>query len=174
MGTIEINGLTFQVEFEHDGDTCAPWEDGDGHGIVSDWTSRDKRAGELVLNSAHGSKRYYDYAATCKIALRDGWGHGDDVAGETKRQKAARATLADFEYLRLWCVDQWSYNTVIVTLLDENGDVTEICDTLCAVETYNDYHETVAREMAENLAAECGKTWGATTKSTYAYTQTGA
>ena len=153
MQTIEINGLTFNVEFDHDGDAGAPWEECDGHGIVSELTTRDKRAGELVLSSDRGDMRYYDFAATCKIALRDGWRYGDDIAGETKRQKAARATLANFEYLRMWCADQWTYSVVTVTLLDDDGNETEVCDALGGVETYGGRHEAQAQEMAENLAA---------------------
>jgi hypothetical protein len=41
---------------------------------VSDWERRDKRPGEWVLNTDHGSKRFYDAQEANKIAKRDGWG----------------------------------------------------------------------------------------------------
>ena len=72
MENITINGREYQVEIVPDEFHGLPWEENDGHGIVSEWTSRDKRAGELVLNSNRGSKRFYDYAGTLKIAKRDG------------------------------------------------------------------------------------------------------
>lgn len=71
--------------FEHDGrafaratvpdeDHGAPWEEEDGHGPVSEWTARAKLPGELVLCEDHGCRRYYDFAAACRIARRDSWG----------------------------------------------------------------------------------------------------
>ena len=72
---IEIGGklFTFAVKVEQDNDGQAPWEKSEGHGVVSEWGTRDKRAGELVLNTDRGSKRFYDFAETMKIARRDGW-----------------------------------------------------------------------------------------------------
>ena len=66
--------LTCVVAIVDDDQNNPPWENEDGHGPVSDWTRRDKRPGEIELNSDHGSKRYYDFQEACKIARRDGWG----------------------------------------------------------------------------------------------------
>ena len=76
MDTFEYKGRMFSVEIESDDDYGAPWEECDGHGPVSDWTTRAKRAGEMVLCSDNrGSfRRYYDVQEACKIAKRDGWG----------------------------------------------------------------------------------------------------
>ena len=41
---------------------------------LSDWTARDKHAGEVVLSTDFSLKRYYDIEASMKIARRDGWG----------------------------------------------------------------------------------------------------
>lgn len=73
-------GHNFRVSMATDCDTGAPWIEHDGHGIVSDWTSRDKKPGELVLacdgrgRARNGVRRFYDFAETVKIARRDGWG----------------------------------------------------------------------------------------------------
>ena len=70
----EHDGFDFKVYIEDDQDSGTPWDREDGHGPVSDWTTRDKQAGELVLHSGRSHKRYYDFAEACKIARRDGWG----------------------------------------------------------------------------------------------------
>lgn len=56
--------LTFKVEINHDGGMLPPWEEHDGHGVVSDWTSRDKHPGEWVLDTDRsGNKLYYNFQA---------------------------------------------------------------------------------------------------------------
>jgi len=111
MKTIEHNGTEHRVTIERDNFMYAPWEENDGHGIVSDWEHRDKAPGELVLCSDRGGKRFYDFEESVKIARRDGWGSAGDE-GLTAGAKAAKATRADFEYLRDWCEDRWLYATV--------------------------------------------------------------
>ncbi len=140
--TIDGKELTFAVKFEHDADAGAPWGNEEGPGPVSDWERRDKRPGELILNSGHhGAKRFYDFAEACRIALREGWDSAPYNEGqESKRQQAAKAARADYEYLREWCAGQWQYVGVIVTLLDEDGEETEVSDSLWYVETRGDYH----------------------------------
>jgi len=169
MQTIDIKigdqDLTFKVEFTDDTDTGAPWENSDGHGVVSEWTTRPKRAGELLLNQGRNSKRYYDFAGACRTALREGW----DMA--TNKEQAAKAARADYEFLRAWCADQWRYVIIDVTLLDEEGEPTEVQDTLCGVETWNDYHETQAHTMVDDLAHGFGVSWGFVSKTTFGYTQ---
>ena len=67
--TITVQGRDFAVMVEPDDDGMrAPWEEHDGHGIVSEWTSRDKRAGERVLSRDRSSYLYYDVAATMRKA----------------------------------------------------------------------------------------------------------
>ncbi|VBG63485.1 hypothetical protein [Burkholderia pseudomallei] len=76
---LTIDGTTyrFRINVENDDGKGAPWDEEDGHGPVSDWTTRDKRPGEWVLSSDHGSKRFYDVAEANRIAKRDGWGLSD-------------------------------------------------------------------------------------------------
>lgn len=151
MKTLELHGLTFRVTTEQDTDRGAPWEECDGHGPVSDWTSRDKLPGELVLNSDGRQRRYYDFAEACRIARRDGWDAPPYGTG-TARQRAARAARADFEHLRAWCSDEWAYMGVIVDLLDDEGDVID-SDSLWGIDGDDVYLDEVARDMAEGLAA---------------------
>lgn len=176
METIDIKigdkNLTFKVEFTTDTDMGEPWKNSDGHGVISDWTTRPKRAGELLLNQDRNSKRYYDFAESCRIALREGWdAHPFNDGTQTKRQQADKAARADYEFLRAWCNDEWHYVIIDVTLLDEEGEPTEVRDTLCGVETWNDCHETQARRMVDDLAHGFGVSWDFVSKTTFGYTQ---
>ncbi|MDR5879002.1 hypothetical protein [Caballeronia sp. LZ032] len=149
---------TFRVNFEHDTDADAPWERNDGHGVVSDWTTRDKRPGERVLTSDRGSYRYYDVQESTRIAKRDLWDAPPFGQG-TRAQHAARAVNADFEYLRRWCADLWSYVGVVVTSIPEGADPDEV-DTdyshaLWRIESdAEDYLQEVAAELAEEIERE--------------------
>lgn len=75
--TIQANCRTYRITTEHDAQTPAPWENDDGCGIVSDWTTRDKHAGGLVLCADRSSKRFYDFAGTVAKAKAEGWGYAD-------------------------------------------------------------------------------------------------
>lgn len=155
MSTIQHKALTFSVEVERDEGGRTAWED-DGHGPVSDWTTRAKLPGERVLSSDRNNKRYYGFSESVKIALRDGWGVADS-ANKTKGQIAAEAAEADFQRLRAWCNDEWFYVGVFVTLLDVEGRDTHLQRSLWGIESDEDnYQDTVARELAEEIANEVG------------------
>lgn len=79
---IEVEGFRFRIELEQDEFMGPPWEEHDGHGIVSEWTQRDKRPGEWVLNKDRFSKRYYDFAGTMKKAKKEGWGLTEKAKAE--------------------------------------------------------------------------------------------
>lgn len=141
---------TFRVTFPFD-DTCeAPWERGDGHGPVSEWTRRAKRAGERELASDHGHKRFYDVQEAMKIAKRDGW--DAEPYGGSKGEKAARAVEADFEFLRRWCNDQWHYVGCVVALLDGDGEEVESTSLWGIESDSREYLDEVARELADELS----------------------
>lgn len=79
--TMEHKGHAFRVSFEHDQDRGPPWEDDCGRGIVSDWRTHRKWAGESckapgerILCTDHHSARFFDFAGTVEKARRDGWG----------------------------------------------------------------------------------------------------
>lgn len=166
MDTITINGLTFSVELEYDCCHGAPWEEEDGHGPVSDWTRRDKRPGERVLHSDHGSRRYYDVAEATRIAKRDGWGVGADARAAlvarlgrepTAGEVTAAAVELDYQYLRAWCTNEWSYVVVTVTLLDTDGDETWLYECIGGVGSDDDEHiEGLAQDLAGQIAEQVG------------------
>lgn len=98
---VHKDGFTFRVNFVDDDNNDAPWENDCGTGIVSEWTSRDKRAGERVLYADRNHHRYYDHAASMAKAKRDGWGlSADDQATLLKRlcQPRVIRRVASSEY----------------------------------------------------------------------------
>lgn len=72
--TIRVNRRAFAFRIVPYCDMGAPWEEHDGHGPVSEWESRAKLPGEIIINQDGESRRFYDFAAACQIARRDGWG----------------------------------------------------------------------------------------------------
>lgn len=157
----EYKGYTFRVKFEHDGDMGPPWKECDGHGVVSEWTRRDPDKGERVLCSDHHSRRYYDFKASIKRAIEEGWRAHDEPAptkaetviegmGGNRREiirRAKRAVEADFEYLYGWCNDQWEYLIVEVEWVDDP----DVSTSLGGVESLNDYHQEVVWELVDEL-----------------------
>ena len=125
-------GYEIAIETHRDDDMGPPWKEHDGHGIVSDWEHRDKEPGELLLHEDHGSKRYYDFKGTLEIAKRDGWGLGEKAMAKltakcgrkpTRKQVIATAVMADFEYLRGWCNDEWQWLGYTTTITTPDGEV---------------------------------------------------
>ena len=149
--------LTFTSEFDQDSGT--PWEREDGHGPVTDWVRREKRAGELLLCSDGILKRFYDFAGAMVLAKRDGWGLSPDALAAltrklghapTKGQLAEAAVLVDFHNLEGWANDRWHYVGVIVTLRNPEGEEVD-SESLWGVEDSGDYYQDVAEELAEEL-----------------------
>ena len=150
--TFTVDGRDFVARVEPDTDHGAPWDECDGHGPVSDWTRRDKRPGEMVLAESRGERRYYDFAEACRIARAEGWDAPPYRTG-TARQRAARAALRDFEYLRAWCSDEWCYVTVAVVPICPccNEADESRAEYLGGVESSD---ESYIREVAEELAGQ--------------------
>ena len=161
MDTIEYQGLTFRVTQEHDHDHGAPWDEEDGHGEVSDWTRRDKKPGERVLCDDRGQKRFYNFAGAVKTARAE-WGVGPEVKAAflakhgremTRGEIAVHAAESDYEYLRRWCDNQWSYVGVCVELLDVDGQEVGKGESLWGIDSDADeYLAQVAQELAEECA----------------------
>lgn len=152
--TIELDGLTFQVVYHYDGDTGEPWKAHDGHGVVSEWTTRDKSPGERILNQDRTSKRYYDFMESVKIALRDGWGDGKPADSRTKRQIAASAVELDYARMKAWCDDEWHWMGIVVTLLDTDGNETNETESLWGIESdAGDYLKETALELAGEIVS---------------------
>lgn len=148
----EHNGLKFRYEIEPD--TChgPPWKEEDGHGPVSDWVRRNKLPHEWVLAWDSGFYRYYDSKEALETALKDGWGPKDPAM--TPRQNAAAAVREDFENLRAWCNNDWSYVIVRVILLDVDEEDTEEDAVLGGV--HSDYVDDYLEELAEEILATVG------------------
>lgn len=153
------DGYGLHVKTEVDSDTGAPGTKRDGHGPVSDYVLRFKRPGEMVLYVDGRHKRYYDFAEAVKIARRDGWGVPASVAKEieaklgrtmTKGEIAHHAAMADYERLRQYCAEQWTYIGVVVTLLDPDHNQVS-SDSLWRVESDGDYWKDVAADMGNAL-----------------------
>ena len=144
-----IDGIRIVTAIEPDDCNCTspPWDNEDGHGPVSKWTTRSKRAGELVLCRDYRSFRYYDFAAAVALARQDGWGGMGRTAGE----RAAHAAKADYDRLRRWCNGDWGYVGVVVTAYDE--DDRELgSSSLSGIESdAGDYLTEVAKELTEEL-----------------------
>lgn len=170
METFEHKGLHFSVYAEHDDGMGPPWEEHDGHGVVSEWTSRPKRAGERMLagNVRRGEHRLYNVQASMAIAKRDGWGVDPERRAKLEAAKggalspgeiAALAVDADFDRLRAWCDGRWHWCAVVVTLLDTDGEPTWERAYLGGVESDSDddYIMECAEDMAEEIISRIGK-----------------
>lgn len=83
---IEKYGRKWRVNIEADDDFGPPWENADGHGPVSGWTSRDKRPGEWTLCADWGVRRYYDAAEANRMAKRDCWGLNERDLAELRER----------------------------------------------------------------------------------------
>ena len=149
-----LNGIEFRLETFCDDDMREPWKEHDGHGVISDWTTRDKKPGERVMVSDRSSKRYYDFAETQAIALRDGW-DAEPYGTGTKREQAARAVEADFRRMKAWCADDWCWIWLKVTMLDEDGEPTDEYETLGGIEGDSGmkYFRDEAKSMAEEICS---------------------
>jgi len=131
-----------------------PWKEHDGHGPVSEWTYRAKHPGEMVLCTDRKHKRYYDFAEAVCIAKKEGWDTAPYGVG-TKGERAHRAAMADFNYLRRWLKCDWYWATIHVILLDEDGE-RQSESYLGGVEweyEFNEYIMNSVREMADELLA---------------------
>ena len=159
--TFEHGGEQFRVTFPPEDYSEAPWEWEDGHGPVSEWTSREKASGERELCSDRHSRRFYDFAEAVKIAKRDGWGLCDaDKAkltsklgrAPTRKEIITEAVERDFRYLYGWCNDQWEYLCVVVEHLDEDGETTGEEASLGMVESSErSYLDATAYELAAGI-----------------------
>lgn len=164
----ECDGRPFRAFVEEDETNAStlPWKNADGHGVVTEWERRDKRPGEWILCTDRHDKRFYDHAETMRIAKRDGWGLTPEHVAELGRKLgrtptdgdiAAEAVRRDYEYLRGWCNDEWSYVGVCVCALDDEGEpIGDKYDhALWGVDSCSDdYIREIARELASKILAE--------------------
>lgn len=157
--TVTHNGYTVKIEYFHDADAGAPWGNCDGHGNVTCintpyYGNIEKKPGHVVLYRGNRNEYsyLYDFQAAIKTAKKEGWNAEPYTPeNDTPGKRALRAVNADMKYLRGWCSDDWQYVYIVCTLLDSDGEETDITDSLCGVETYKDHHETEGADMARAL-----------------------
>lgn len=168
MDTITLNGRTYRIDIEPDQDMGAPWEEHDCHGIVSEWTTRDKGAGERVLSidqryGLNGKRRFYDFSATTKKAKAEGWGLNESeltkLANKLNRKPThneiiAEAVRLDYECLRGWCNGSWYWCGVIVTdITEDEGAPIDYTHAVWGIDSDSpDYMRQVAKELAEEAS----------------------
>lgn len=148
--TFEHRGYTFRVRYPRDEDMGEPWKEHDGHGIVSEWTRREKRPGERILIEDRGSRRYYAVAASTRIARRDGWGCGEPSHTHlTRGDEIVCAVEQDYQHLRAWCQDEWHWIGVVVTLQDYEPEERE---SVWGIESSEEQYLTeTAYELADEI-----------------------
>jgi hypothetical protein len=151
---IKRGAYVLTAEYDHDSDMREPWKEHDGHGIVSDWTTRAKRPGEVVLCSDRSYYRYYDMEETAALAKRDGWGCRKEMPkGATRAQIAAQAALEDYKHLKAWCNDQWHWAYVTVTASLDGVELGHA--SLYGIEsTDTEYMVEVANDLIDEALAE--------------------
>lgn len=152
--TIEVGGFTVTATLYRDDDATPPWDREDGHGEVTDWTSRDKAPGEVILSSDRGSHRFYDMAGAVALAKRD-W-IGDAIPYRTRGIAAAIAAQSDFETLKAWCNDEWEYVGVCLSVSKGGVDLTgrygaSVWGTECGGPGFTGSH---LNELASELVEE--------------------
>ena len=158
-------GREYVLRVYEDHDIEEPWNHDDGHGVVSEWTVREKRPGERVLNVDNvdkGLKRYYDIEASTEIALKDNWGCSPEYMDSlrrtrgrepTRREIAAKAVEQDFDRLRAWCNDDWVWACIEVADCE-----TGVTAHLGGLESdYPDYMRECAHDLAEDIYPEAVK-----------------
>lgn len=155
--TIEADGHEITATIYRDDHDDVPWQREDGHGEVSDWTTRDKRPGERVLSEDRSHHRFYDFQGACQLALRDGWGcEGGLLPNETRKAYAARAAEHDFRVLKAWCDGEWHYYGIAVTVSKDGVELTGKYDhALWGIEgNYPDSDNSHFVEVANELIDE--------------------
>ena len=148
----KINGYNFIIVNELDID-FTPWEYCDNEvNLITDWTRRDKKPGELILTTDRTYKRFFDYQAACRYALDNQWGSRDALPGDTKKQIASKAALNLFNYWRSWCDDEWAYRYIEITLIDpDTNQETYFIDSCGGIEDLNNYDKDWINENAAVL-----------------------
>ena len=156
--SVTIDGFTVTAKVEHDPDMGPPWDEHDGHGPVSGWTTRSKRPGERVLMQYQRSYQYYDWEGAIEKAREEGWGvHPGKAEGETDRQYRVRAVQRDFDYLKGWCNNEWFWCSVTLSVEYRGVMLDQHAASLCGIDSLSvDYLNDVAEELLDE-ALEAGR-----------------
>ena len=132
--TCEKDGFTIVARIERDDDMGPPWKEHDGHGRVSEWRPKDsKRPGEKVISQHGDSCRFYDWQEAIKTARREMWDAPPYGTG-TDGERAERAVQRDFENLKAWCDDEWTWCSLILCVSKGGIEIEDYAACLCGVE----------------------------------------
>jgi hypothetical protein len=154
----KAHGFTFVATVHVDDHPGKPWENEDGHGDVTEWTTRNKRPGELILAKDRDARRYYDFAGAVAKAKAGGW-NAPPYDG-SRGERAVRAVRADFEHLKAWCDDEWQYVGVGVVAVKNGIRLTGPFDcSVWGIESTAGEHLTeTANELLDDALSRARKT----------------
>ena len=156
-------GVRFRLLLNDDDIGRKPWDD-DEHALVSLRFKRDKRPYEIVLSTGRDHNLFFNMRRATIVAFVELWGlsQSDRLKAAawfrtkpdrlTRRQVAAYAAQAYFEFLRRWCRDEWRYIALVIERLDDEGEAVATSSGLWGIESDAiDYIREVAREQADEL-----------------------
>jgi len=151
INPFEHKGKTYNVEIGRDECQEAPWEGGQClAGTVSKWETRDKNSCERILASdtRGGVKLFYDFQHAVRTLRAEG------LSGEDADTSANR----EFEFLRGYATDEWTYVYVRVAEMREDEDGYEYegpFECLGGIESNSgEYLDEVAHELIAEIEAE--------------------
>ncbi len=156
---IEHCGITVKIDYFYDDTYCrgTPWAEYDGNvNIYKLWG--DKKPSEIILKTNGSTNWAYDIQEAIAQARIESWGtdpHG--TQNLTKKQRILLAVEHNVEMWRGWLNNEWCYAGVVCTVLDSEGEDTDVSDSCWGFETFDNYHETAGRELAESLAESTHK-----------------
>lgn len=112
---VEVDGFKAVATLLEEDGPEPPWSREDGRGVVIEGVDRDPRPGERLLSREHNLSCYYDTNATMAKAIKEGW-DAEPFGTGTAEERAARAVDADFNYIKAWCDNDWSYVGIGITV----------------------------------------------------------
>ena len=146
---IVVENLRFFISVTQD-NLGLPWDWCEGHGPVRPAHTGPKHPHERMLSKYW----YYDWKAALEKAATEGWGAEDMPEGLTKRQAAEYVVQKDFDYLKAWANDDWTYSFVTVQCLEDK----DYEDSVGGVEYWfykdNPYMLEMATDIARSLAKQ--------------------
>jgi hypothetical protein len=105
------------------------------------------------LRRGKREKRFHSVDVDINKAI--GAVYANHRATMTAREYAAGAAMQDYDRLRKWCNDQWSYVGVMVAPIDRYGPDWRRAESLWGIESdSDDYHLETAIELASQMVEE--------------------
>lgn len=171
--TFDYLGRRFEVAQFHDDSGDTPNESEDGHGPVRYAEDRETlQRGEVVLCELQRGRMVYGFGAALVQASREGWGLGSEALQRlanrigkkpTRGQIRAESVREDMSHLRGFYMGDWCYIGVSVRILGPDGEPegADYEHALWGLESFGDYWEEVARELASDILHTRAAAWRA-------------